>query len=73
MKTYNQEYGAMFWSNIDALRKKKGISWRCLAKKLSISVENLCHSRASGTLPKLSKLSAFADALDCSLEDLVDL
>ena len=73
MKTYNQEYRAKFWENIDMLRKKRGLSWKTLAKGVGVSNENLCHSRANSTLPRLDKLSNFSNALNCSLEDLINL
>lgn len=73
METYNQEYREKFWENIDSLRKKRGLSWKTLAKCVGVSNENLCHSRANSTLPRLDKLSNFSNALNCSLEDLVNL
>lgn len=73
METYNQDYRDKFWDNVDSLRKKRGISWNALAKLLGVSYENLCHSRANSILPRLDKLSNFSDALNCSLNDLVNL
>lgn len=73
METYNQEYREKFWENVDMLRKKRGISWNRLASAIGVTSENLCHSRANATLPRIAKLSNFANALDCSLEDLINL
>ena len=57
--------------NLAAIRREKGISQKQLAKDAGILPPNLCHYEKCRHEPLVSRAAALANALGCTVDDLV--
>ena len=62
----------MFKDNLIALRKMNGLSQEELAAKINVSRQTLSKYETGESLPDVEKCKQIADALEVSLDDLVN-
>ncbi|MGN1114294.1 MAG: helix-turn-helix domain-containing protein [Oscillospiraceae bacterium] len=58
-------------SNVKSIRKKRNLTQRELAKRASVSYTMMSYIEQGIKLPSLSLSVRLADALECSLDELV--
>ena len=57
--------------SIKAMRQAKGLSQRELAERIGVKQESITQWENGKTSPKFERLAIIADALECTVDDLV--
>lgn len=56
---------------IKLLRQRKGMTQKELAEKLRVSQQNVSRWETGEVIPRIDKLKLIAEALECSVNDLI--
>lgn len=61
----------IFWGNVDAVLKERGMSWRDLAHKLNLDPRTLSSKKSARSNVSIGSAKEMAEAMGTSIERLV--
>lgn len=66
----NQKLTERFWTNVNELKQRKGMTWESIAQAIGTSANSLATMKNGMKMPSIGYAYALADALNVSVDEL---